>query len=740
MNVEDFDEINGVIESILYQNEENGYTVLKVRDENDTLITVVGCFPFAASGESITASGQWTSHPVHGQQFKADYSQRCLPDTIDAIYAFLSSGSIKGIGPVTASLILDTFGVQTLNIMENEPERLAEIKGISKNKAAEISKSFSKQMKIRKLTEYICAFGLRPVLAMRLYRFYGDSAMDIIKENPYILAAEHIGGTFAEADSIALESGMNPLGKNRINAAVLFELTYNTRNGHCFIPREKLAAVTCQLIDVDDDLVEASIDFLAETGMIVRETIAGCDACYLNELYEAETETASILARMSNTQMPQAAAAPGIVKDLDRIAGISCSEAQKIIASKCLENRVLVITGGPGTGKTTSINMIISLFDSFGMKTLLTAPTGRAAKRITEVTGRESYTIHRLLEAKFDEDTEHVVYSKNESDQLDCDAVILDETSMVDILLMHALLKAIPEKARLILVGDCDQLPSVGPGKVFSAIIKSGVVPTVCLTEIYRQNSGSRIISNAHLINEGSHPDFSANEGDFFRLKRFNDDAAIKTILELFSTRLPQKMGFKNEDIQVLTVTRKGPLGTVNLNHELQAVLNPGSEKKKEKVVGDVIFRVGDRIMQTRNNYDAQWVSEDRKTAGMGIFNGDLGIILDIDFNFQTLLIDFDGRKVTYSFENAVDIEHAWAVTVHKAQGSEYKAVILALTAVSPRLLARDILYTAVTRAKNLLILVGDDSIADRMIDSVEQRRRYNALRIRIRKESGIES
>ncbi|MCQ2557627.1 MAG: AAA family ATPase, partial [Oscillospiraceae bacterium] len=497
MNVEELAEINGTIENVIYQNDENGYTVLRVRDENDSIITVVGCFPFAAAGEYFTASGQWTTHSVHGQQFKAEYSQRSLPDTTEAIYSFLCSGNIKGIGPATASLIVNRFGVRSLAVIENEPEKLAEIRGISKAKAADITKSFGKQMRIRNLTEYICSYGLRPVLALRLYRFYGDNAIEVLKENPYILAADHIGGSFAEADAIALESGMNPVGKNRIKAAVLFELSYNTKNGHCFIPREKLAVITSQLIGVDEELILEAISDLAAEMRIITEQIAGCDACYLAELYEAENDTAIRFAEMSARIMPEANRAEKLAAEIDTIAGFECTKAQREIVAKCLKHQLLVITGGPGTGKTTSINMLLAMFERLNIRPLLTAPTGRAAKRITEVTGYDASTIHRLLGAKFDEDTEHVVYEKCESDPLDCDAVILDETSMVDILLIYALIRALPEHARLILVGDADQLPSVGPGKVFSAVIRSEVVPTVKLTEIYRQNSDSQIIKNA---------------------------------------------------------------------------------------------------------------------------------------------------------------------------------------------------------------------------------------------------
>ena len=404
-----------------------------------------------------------------------------------------------------------------------------------------------------------------------------------------------------------------------------------------------------------------------------------------------------------------------------------------------MKNQIVVITGGPGTGKTTSVRAILAMFDRLGIKTLLTAPTGRAAKRLTELSGQEASTVHRLLGAKFDEEGERVVFSKDESDPLDCGAVILDECSMVDITLMDALLRAIPAEARLIMVGDADQLPSVGPGNVFSALIRSGVVPTVRLTEIFRQNEGSRIVRNAHMINKGEHPDLSENAGDFFRLRRMQAASSVETISELCSVRLPGKMNIPPCDIQVLSPTRRGELGTVNLNRVLQETLNPRSAEKKEKLFGELVFREGDRVMQIRNNYDIMWHSEDNSQSGTGMYNGDIGQISSIDMEAECLTVNFDGRLASYGFDSLLELEHAWAMTVHKAQGSEYRAVILALSASSQMLMTRDVLYTAVTRARELLIMVGDDQTAYRMIDNFRQSRRYTALRVRLRKLCGVQ-
>ena len=725
-------ELSGTVENVIFKNEENGYTVLKLRNGNGESVTVVGCFPFAAAGESMIVSGSWMNHSTHGRQFKAEYAQRMLPTDATAIYQFLSGGSVKGVGPATASLIVDRFGDQTLEVILNKPEELSKIRGISRAKAEQISKGFRQQTGLRILMEFVCSFGLRPVLAMRMYKYYGEDALESLQENPYILCSALIGGTFREADAMAMSLGMSENSKNRLGAAVLFELVHNTGNGHCFIPREKLAAVTAELINVETSQADECIDTLIEEGQLYYEEIAGQKACYLPALYEAETNAAERFAGMCRRTFSDRMDTEKLLEKLERTQHISFAPKQRITLELALKNQLLVITGGPGTGKTTSIRAILAMMDELGLKCLLCAPTGRAAKRMTELTGREAATVHRLLGAKFDEEGDRVVFTKNESDLLDCDAVILDECSMVDILLMDALLRAIPRDARLIMVGDADQLPSVGPGNVFSALIRSKVVPTVRLTEIFRQNEGSRIVRNAHMINRGEHPDFSENNGDFFRLKRLQSGTTVETITELCTTRLPDKMHIPTEEIQVLSPTRKGETGTVILNRRLQEVVNPPAPGKQEKQFGEIVFREGDRIMQIRNNYDILWHNADYTEAGNGIYNGDIGTITSIDPDNETMTVDFDGRIANYGFDALIELEHAWAITVHKAQGSEYRAVILALGGSSQMLLTRGVLYTAVTRAKELLILVGDENQAHAMIDNYRQSRRYTALRVRL--------
>lgn len=724
-------EINGIISSVIYLNDENGYAVVRMETDSGEMVTAVGCLPYIAPGEMISAEGSWVTHAQHGRQFKIEQSNRLLPTSADGIYEYLAGSTVKGIGPATAALIVDRFKEKSLDVLEMHPEKLAEIKGISLTKAKDLSASFKKQAGVRRLTEFLCAYGIKPLVALKLYRAYGSAALETVHENPYIISASHIGASFAEADNLALELGIEGDSINRISAAVLFELQHNSGNGHCFIPRDKLIAATSQLISVPADLVSDAIDSLSENGGLVCDKVANLNVCYLTELYEAETYTAERLKSMVGLKTKSSANIERLITKLESLYDISYAPLQKQSIELALNNRILVITGGPGTGKTTILKGILSLYDELELETLLAAPTGRAAKRMSELTGREASTIHRLLGAKMAEDGETVVFSKHEGDPLNCDALVLDECSMVDITLMSSLLKALKPGCRLVLVGDADQLPSVGPGNVFSDIIRSQTVPTVRLTEIFRQKGDSRIVHNAHMINRGEHPDFEANTGDFFRLRRLKGGTAVETIVELCARRLPENMKIPSASIQVLSPTRKGETGTVNLNKRLQAALNPPSESKKEKLFGEAVFRVGDRVIQTKNNYDTIWKTKGG-VSGAGVYNGDIGTIDQIDPITETLTVDFEDKLATYSFEMLNELEHAWALTVHKSQGSEYRAVVLALSGDVQMLLTRGVLYTAVTRAKELLIMVGDDNIAHRMIDNNKQSRRYSALRLRL--------
>ena len=731
----ELEELYGKISSVIYTNEENGWTVLRMETDGGTDATVVGTLPSAYPGEELHVFGEWTTHPNHGRQFKSEYAERSLPRTKDDIYKYLAGHAVKGIGPATAALIVDRFGDRTLDVLERQPERLTEIRGISPAKAEAVTRDFRRQAQLRRLMEFLCAYGLKPLLAVRLYRFYGEEAMDAVSEDPYIIASPHIGGSFAEADRLALEQGAAADDPRRVRAAAVFELRHNAGNGHCFIPTDKLAAATACFIGVEHDSALAAVEALAESGAVVRTELAGRDVTYLAELYAAETRVASRLLGMV-AEKPSAVDADGLLDALEREQGVKYAPKQREAVRLAAKSRVMALTGGPGTGKTTSLRAILAVFDALGLTTLLTAPTGRAAKRMSSLTGRDAATMHRLLGAGFSPDGESVVFARDEENPLDCSAVVLDECSMVDITLMDALLRAMPEDARLVLVGDADQLPSVGPGRVFADILSSGVIPAVRLTEIFRQAGKSRIVSCAHQINAGEQPDLTANTGGLFFLRRGEAARAAETVSELCSARLPSRMGIPAQDIQVLSPTRKGDAGTVALNRRLQAALNPPTEGKNEKIFGSVTFREGDRVMQIRNNYDMIWRKESPSgppETGAGIYNGDMGEILAIDAESETLTVDFDGRIAQIGFDALSELEHAWAVTVHKSQGSEYRAVVLAVGEAAPRLMTRGVLYTAVTRARELLIIVGDEGAARRMIDNHVQSRRYSGLKLRLK-------
>ena len=733
--MQELSEINGTVSAVIFRNDENGYGVVKLELDSGENVTAVGCLPYIAPGEMISAEGSWMTHAQHGRQFKIEQCSRLLPTSAEAIYEYLAGGTVRGVGPATAALIVDRFGDKALDVLEMQPEKLAEIKGISSAKAKDISAGFKKQAGVRRLTEFLCSYGIQPIFALRMFKFYGNSAIEVVHENPYILSSSHIGASFAEADSLALALGLEGDSLNRVCAAVVFELVHNSGNGHCFIPRGKLTLATSQLIGVAQELAEDAVDKLAETGEIVCCTVAGLDACYLAPLYEAETYTAGRIKAMCKAKTERKVDITSIISRLEAANNIEYAPMQREAIALAAQNRMLVITGGPGTGKTTILKAVLALYDELEPETYLAAPTGRAAKRMSELCGMEASTIHRMLGAKMSEDGETVVFGKDEEDKLACDALIIDECSMVDITLMHAILKALKSDCRILLVGDADQLPSVGPGNVFSDIIRSGVVPTVRLTEIFRQKADSRIVRNAHMINRGEHPDFNENSGDFFRLRRMQGGSCVETIVELCKKRLPENMKIPSNQIQVLSPSRKGETGTVNLNKCLQAALNPSDEKKKEKLFGETVFRVGDRVIQIKNNYDIVWKDKLGK-SGMGVYNGDIGTIIEIDTASEYLKVDYDDKIALYGFEMLNELEHAWALTVHKSQGSEYRAVILSLNPVAQLLLTRGVLYTAVTRAKELLIMVGDENVAHRMIDNHKQSRRYSALRIRLADEN----
>jgi len=724
--------LQGTVSSIVFQNQENGYTVLRLRCEDGESVTVVGVIPMTVVGERLMITGRWNSHASYGRQFEAEFLERLMPESEMEILAYLSSRAIKGVGARTAERMVKLFGRNTLEVIEQHPERLTEISGISERKAREISESFRQQIGIRRLMEFLSAHNLPAELSMRLYRLYGNEAEEMLRENPYLLADPYFGADFAAVDQFALEIGLEGDDERRVEAGVLFELTHNLNNGHTFLPDVKLCGATKELLDLEEQCVREAMDRLLESGKLIQDQIAGLEVCYLPALYDAELYCCERLRSMAEAELPIPAHAESLLRRVQEQKGITYARAQLDAMRQAMAHQVLIVTGGPGTGKTTTLGGILQLFDLLGLKTQLAAPTGRAAKRLSELTCREAATIHRMLEVQFSEETGEMVFAHDEDDPLKADAMIVDEMSMVDIQLMCALLRALPEKCRLILVGDPDQLPSVGPGNLFSDLLRSGRIAAVRLTEIFRQAQESLIVMNAHAVNRGELPVLTVKNKDFFFMRRVDPAAAVETIRELCARRLPENMGIPADEIQVLSPTRRYETGTRNLNHVLQGALNPPEIGKKEKSFGDFSFREGDRVMQIRNNYDIIWKRVNGLGAGTGIFNGDIGRIVSIDFSQETVTIIFDDREAVYDFDMLSELEPAYAMTVHKSQGSEYRAVILAALQGSQYLLTRNILYTAITRAKELLIIVGDEKVLEFMTRNNRITRRYSGLKLRL--------
>ena len=720
----------GTVQSVIFQNEENGYTVLRLVTEEGELITVVGCIPCAAPGEHLGVSGTWETHPQHGAQLRAEEVERRLPEDAEELISYLGSGICKGLGPATARRLVERFGAETAEVISSQPEKLSLIKGITARRAMEISESFRRHMGLRRLMAFLAQYGLPPVLAIRLRQIYGDGALDAIRRDPYLLSADAGGLPFSAADEIAMSMGFSARSPERLRSALLFELSHNEGNGHVFLPRGKLLAATAQLLG-DEDGVEEALDTLIDEGKVSSETVANVEACYLLRLHEAEDYACRKLLNLLSATADVSSRAGRTVDEIEQSQGITYAPLQRKAVELAAEHGVLILTGGPGTGKTTTVRGIVSLFERMGLAIVLAAPTGRAAQRLGELTGREAQTIHRLLGMSWNEATHEVTFTKGEKEPLEADAVIVDEMSMVDLPLFAALLRALRPGTRLVMVGDADQLPSVGAGNVFSDLIRSGKVETVFLREVFRQAERSAIIRNAHAVNAGEPPRLQNDQGDFYFLCRRDAQRAVSTVVELCQSRLPEKMGIPVGDIQVLTPTRKGPAGTENLNRLLQDALNPAKPGQPEIRWGERIFRPGDRVMQTRNDYDILWEKEDG-TVGSGVFNGDVGRIQAIDPAGEWLAILYEDRKALYSLEMLSEIDLAYAQTVHKAQGSEYPCVVLCAMPSAPGLMVRGVLYTALTRARELLILVGDDAAVREMAANDRRARRYSGLRWRL--------
>ena len=722
--------LQGTVAAVVYQNYDNGYAVLRLCCGNNQHVTVVGTIPMPAAGEGLMVTGRWSNHASYGRQFEAEFLERVLPSSRKEILEYLSSRIIKGIGPKTAARIVEKFGDETLQIMEHCPQRLAEVSGISAAKAKAIGEEFRLRVGMRQLMEFFGIHQLPAELAVQLYKRYGETAIDVLYDEPYILM--ELDAPFAAVDRFAVEIGVSAEDSRRVEAGIFFELRYNLTAGHSFLPQDKLISATAQLLNIGADAVEKRLEKLLESERLVQNSLAGITVIYLPELFHAECYIQQRLLEASRLRFPAPKHLDKILQDIQKESGISYSERQEYAIRAALDSGVLLLTGGPGTGKTTILKGVLACYQQMGLKCLLAAPTGRAAKRLSEVTGEEASTIHRLLEAGIDPSSGEMVFLRDESNPLKADAVIVDEMSMVDVLLMHSLLQAVPANTRLVFVGDPDQLPPVGPGAPFSDCLRSNNLPAVRLTEIFRQARESLIVMNAHRVNQGEMPELRNVKSDFFFLRCNSEEAVGQTIASLCSTRLPNNMGILPEQIQVLTPTRKGGVGTWALNQRLQSVLNPSGNGKRERQWGDFVFREGDRVMQIRNNYDMIWKRADGSAVGTGIFNGDIGTVAQIDPQMETLTVLFDDRYVDYDFSQLGELEPAYAMTVHKSQGSEYRAVILSAWNGSPYLLSRSVLYTAITRARELLIIVGREDTVATMTENATKNRRYSGLKLRL--------
>ena len=727
--------IHGTIGAVVYQNYDNGYAVLRVQTGDGQAITVVGTIPLPAVGERLLVTGKWSSHASYGRQFEAEFLERLMPQTSMEILSYLSSRIIKGIGPKIAARIVEHFGDQTLIVMEREPERLAEVSGISDEKALAIGEEFRQRVGIRQLMEFFSLHQLPAELAVRTYKLYGESTVDLLYDDPYLLMDQGLDAPFGAVDRFAIELGIAGDDPRRVKAGILFELHYNLSAGHCFLPEDKLILATSQLLSVEADTVSGCAEELVASQQLIRDTLAGITVDYLPSLHEAEEYITYRLLSGAAMSFPEPKKLDKLMKIAAQQSGLAYSEQQEAAIRAGATSSILLITGGPGTGKTTILKGLLCLMSELGLKCVLAAPTGRAAKRLTEVTGEDASTIHRLLEATIDPASGEMVFLRDEDNPLKADVIIVDEMSMVDILLLHSLLRAIPEGKRLILVGDPDQLPPVGPGFPFGDMIRSEALPAIRLTEIFRQAQESLIVMNAHRVNNGQLPDLKNVKSDFFFLPCRSEEELRQTITGLCTTRLPGKMGIPSDQIQVLSPTRKGGVGTDSLNQILQSALNPSGGGKRERQFGNFVFREGDRVMQIRNNYDIIWKKCDGSAVGAGIFNGDIGIITNIDPHMEVMTVVFEDREADYDFTQLNELEPAYAMTVHKSQGSEYRAVILSCWSGSAYLLSRSVLYTAITRARELLIIAGRAETVAAMTENAKRGRRYTGLKLRLQRK-----
>lgn len=724
--------IEGVVDEILFTNPANGYNVLEL-DCGDRFVTVVGLLGNVEAGEELSLTGEFTVHPRFGSQFNAEICTRKLPETSAAILKYLSSGVIKGIGNTLAKRIVEKFGDRSLEIIENEPERLIEVKGFTKQKAEAAAIEFKRIYGIRALMIFLSQYNVQPSYALKAWKKWGQYAVDVIKENPYVLCQFGIELEFEKAENIALKLELPMDSESRIKAGVSHILFQNTFSGHTCLPYDRLCQTAVKLLNVSEELIDKVIESECEENNLVIYDKDGRSFVYLYDYYNAESYIAGRLNVMNSFLKDTEYDYSKLIDIEERSKAITYAEQQRNAIALALSKGFIILTGGPGTGKTTTLKAIISLYEQKGMKVQIAAPTGKAAKRISDLTGYEAKTIHRLLEVAFD-NSGKPRFKHNETEPLPCDVMIVDEMSMVDTLLFEALLRALKLSCRLVMVGDSDQLPSVGAGNILKDMIDSGQLSVVQLTEIFRQAQQSCIITNAHKIVNGENPDLTRTDNDFFFMQRLDSQLASDTVVELCVQRLPNAYGYSSlEDIQVLCPSRKGVLGVHEMNKALQFAINPPTRDKHDVNGIYYTFRDNDKVMQIKNNYDIPW-KKDGET-GTGIFNGDIGIIVKVAKNEGRLYIDFDGRLTEYSTEMLDQLELAYAITVHKSQGSEFNAVILPLLGGFEKLYYRNLLYTAVTRAKKMLIIVGSKNIVEKMVANNRRTLRYTCLKDMIIKE-----
>ena len=736
--------VTGYIDHIIFRNEENGYTVMVLKEtKEEEELTCVGSFPSVTQGASIEASGVYTHHPVYGKQFQISSFVEKMPEDTEAMERYLGSGAIKGIGAALAARIVRKFGADTIRIVEEEPERLAEVKGISEKKAREIAGQVTQKTEMRKAMIFLQKYGISLNLGAKIYQKYRESLYTVLQENPYKLAEDISGVGFKIADEIAARIGIHADSDYRIRSGMLYTLLQASGEGHIYLPKDQLFARCAQLLGVDEPYMEKHLmDMVIDRKLVLKEK-KGETVVYPSQYYYLELNTARMLCELNILCPEDEELIRKRIAMIEKETDTVLDEMQKKAVTEAASHGLFILTGGPGTGKTTTINAIIQFFEGEGAELRLAAPTGRAAKRMTETTGYEAQTIHRLLELngmpEEERDGGHSAkFERNAQNPLEADVIIIDEMSMVDIHLMHSLLLAVTTGTRLILVGDENQLPSVGPGNVLRDIIHSGCFPVVELTKIFRQASESDIVVNAHKINRGEPVQINNKSRDFFFLKRYDADIIIRVVIALIQEKLPKYVDAKPFEIQVLTPMRKGLLGVERLNQILQRYLNPPEEAKKEKAIGDRLFREGDKVMQIKNNYQMEWEIRGRYgiviEKGIGVFNGDMGILKEVNEFAETAEVEFeDGRFATYSFKQLEELELAYAITIHKSQGSEYPAVILPILSGPRMLMNRNLLYTAVTRARKCVTVVGSIEEFENMIRNEKQQKRYSALDERIR-------